>query len=158
MSGALQTADARPARTVLRHRVRYHEVDPQGFMFNSRYLEVADVAMAEFFRNRGFPYLELVSSGTDPSVVRAAIDFRRPARFEDVLVVDVACVRVGNSSFDLATFVSREADGAEIAEMRLTYVNVDAARAASRPIPDDVARILRAGFADLSSGGLEIHQ
>src|SRR5438128_12588907 len=95
----------------LRHRVRYHEVDAQGFMCNSRYLELADVAMTECFRDLGFPYRELVARGTDPPVVKANIEFRRPARFEDVLVASLTCLRVGVSSFDLATFVSREGDG-----------------------------------------------
>jgi acyl-CoA thioester hydrolase len=136
----------------LRHRVRYHEVDAQGFMFNSRYLELADVAMAEFFRDLGFPYRELVARGTDPSVVKANIEFRRPARFEDVLVASVTCLRVGVPSFDLATFVSREGDGVEIADMRLTYVNVDAEQAVARPLIDEVAEALRRATSGSAAG------
>src|SRR5207302_6349185 len=72
------------------HRVRNHEVDTQGFLFNSRYLELADVAMTEFFRELGWPYAKLVEGGTDPSVVSARQTFQSPARFDDVLDVDVA--------------------------------------------------------------------
>lgn len=36
---------------VLHHRVRYHETDAQGFLFNSRFLEIADVALTEFMRS-----------------------------------------------------------------------------------------------------------
>ncbi len=39
---------------VLRHRVRYHEADAQGSLFNSRYLELADDATTEFFRVLGW--------------------------------------------------------------------------------------------------------
>ena len=127
---------------LLRHRVRYHEADAQGFMFNSRYLELADVAMTEFFRGLGFPYLDLLSIGMDPSVVKATVDFKRPARFEDLLDVSVTCTRVGTSSFDLDMYVSR--DGEAITEMFLTYVNVDAQDAKSRAIPATVAIALRA--------------
>lgn len=133
---------------LLQHRVRYHEADAQGFMFNSRYLELADVAMTEFFRALGFPYLELLSLGMDPSVVKATVDFKRPARFEDLLHVSVSCTRVGTSSFDLDTYVSR--DGEPITEMYLTYVNVDAQHARSRAIPATVANALR---ADPVNGG-----
>ncbi|MFD7956114.1 acyl-CoA thioesterase [Streptomyces ardesiacus] len=127
--------------TVYQHRVRYHEADAQGFLFNARYLELADVAMTEFFRALGMPYAELVAVGTDPSVVSATLTFSKPARFEDLLDVTARCTRVGTSSFGLDVHVSRGAD--TIATVQLVYVNVDAATATSRPLPEDVARALR---------------
>ncbi|MFE9445306.1 thioesterase family protein [Streptomyces sp. NPDC006602] len=127
------------------HRVRNHEVDTQGFLFNSRYLELADVAMTEFFRELGWPYAKLVEGGTDPSVVSARQTFQSPARFDDVLDVDVACRRVGTSSFQLDMAVTR--DGTKIAEIELVYVNVDAEAARSRPLPEDIAQGLRDSLA-----------
>jgi acyl-CoA thioester hydrolase len=127
---------------VMTHRVRYHEADGQGFLFNGRYLEIADVAMTEFFRGLGFDYREMVAGGMDPSVVSAALTFRSPARFDDLLDVDVRCTRVGSSSFELETLLSRDAQ--PLAEMRLVYVNVDAATARSRPLPSAIERRLRA--------------
>ena len=126
---------------VYQHRVRSHEVDSQGFLFNSRYLEVADVAMTEFFRTIGWPYPKLVAEGTDPSVVSAILSFRSPAYFDDVLDVEVNCAKVGTSSFQLDVSVTR--DQAELANIELTYVNVDATKARSRPIPEAVAQTLR---------------
>jgi acyl-CoA thioester hydrolase len=125
-------------------------------MFNSRYLELADVAMTEFFRAIGIPYGELLESGADPSVVKAGIDFRRPARFEDELDVAVTCSRVGGASFDLAMAVTR--DDEAIAEIQLTYVNVDAREATSRPLPEGVAQALRDEAVDPAVDALEIHQ
>ena len=126
---------------VMSHRVRYHETDGQGFLFNGRYLEIADVAMTEFFRDLGFDYQEMVAGGMDPSVVTAALTFRSPARFDDVLDVQVTCSRVGTSSFELETLVTR--DEQTVAEMRLVYVNVDPGTARSRPLPAPIALRLR---------------
>jgi acyl-CoA thioester hydrolase len=131
---------------VLSHRVRYHEADAQGFLFNGRYLEIADVAMTEFFRRLGFDYREMVADGMDPSVVSAALTFRSPARFDEVLDVHVRCVQVGNSSFSLETLVTR--DGQALAEMRLVYVNVDPVTARSRALPSPIERRLRESTAD----------
>ena len=142
-------------RGVLVHRVRYHEADAQGFLFNSRYLELADVAMTEFFRALGFPYAHLVSAGADPSVVKASVEFRLPARFDEVLDIAVGCTRVGVASFDLATVVTRGQD--TVAELLLTYVNVEARTATSRPLPEAVASALREEQAD-DVDGLEIDQ
>ena len=61
------------------HRVRYHETDAQSFLFNSRYLEIADVAMTEFFRHLGWSYEKLNADGVDPSVVSAQLQFLAPA-------------------------------------------------------------------------------
>ncbi|MFC8511729.1 acyl-CoA thioesterase [Streptomyces sp. NPDC057257] len=123
------------------HRVRNHEVDTQGFLFNSRYLELADVAMTEFFRDIGWPYEKLVEGGTDPSVVSAQLTFLSPARFDDDLQVTVKCRRVGTSSFQLDMSVRH--DETKIADIELVYANVDAEVARSRPLPDDVAQALR---------------
>ncbi|MDX3640504.1 thioesterase family protein [Streptomyces sp. MB09-02B] len=127
---------------VHQHRVRYHEADAQGFLFNARYLELADVAMTEFFRKLGWPYGELVAAGADPSVVSATLSFRKPARFDDLLNISAHCTRVGVSSFGLEVEVTRGADA--IATVQLVYVNVDAASATSRPLPDRVSAALRA--------------
>lgn len=122
---------------VMTHRVRYHEADAQGFLFNGRYLEIADVAMTEFFRDLGLRYGDMVARGMDPSVVRAELTFSKPARFDELLDVDVTCTRVGTSSFDLRTVVSH--GGIGVAEMNLVYVNVDTVTARSQPIPADMA-------------------
>ncbi|MBI4736341.1 MAG: hypothetical protein HY766_09850 [candidate division NC10 bacterium] len=37
-------------------RVRYSEIDRQGIVYYSRYLEYVDVALSEYFRALGFPY------------------------------------------------------------------------------------------------------
>nr|WP_306631427.1 thioesterase family protein [Arthrobacter ulcerisalmonis] len=126
---------------VYRHKVRNHEVDAQGFLFNSRYLEVADVAMTEFFRSIGWPYPKLIAEGTDPSVVSAVLSFKAPAYFEDDLDVDVKCRKVGTSSFHLDILVSRNESAVAIIE--LVYVNVEPTTAKSRPLPATVAEALR---------------
>jgi acyl-CoA thioester hydrolase len=123
------------------HRVRYHETDAQGYVFNGRYLEFVDVGMVEFVRAVGYPYDDLIAAGADPSVVRAEVDFRKPARFDDLLDLKVACTHVGTSSFRLRTAITRGPEVIAIA--RLVYVNVDPTAEAARPLPEEFARKLR---------------
>lgn len=123
------------------HLVRYHEVDQQGFLFNGRFMEIADVAMAEFFRMLGWTYPEMNALGFDPSVASVTAQFRAPARYDDALDADVRCTRVGTSSFDIATRITR---GDEVvAELQIVYVNVNAAQAASVRVPESIAEALR---------------
>ncbi|MFJ4029938.1 acyl-CoA thioesterase [Paenarthrobacter sp. NPDC089989] len=125
-----------------RIRVRYHETDAQTFLFNSRYLEYADVAMTEFFRSLGWTYPQMLAEGFDPSVVKTSLEFRSPARLDDLVEVQVRCSRVGTSSLTLGFvfFV----DDLNICEVESVYVNVDSSIAASRSIPEAIASKLRA--------------
>lgn len=118
------------------HRVRSFEVDHQGFLFNGRYLEIADAAMTEWFRHLGFDYPAMLALGYDPSVVRMEGDFAAPGRLDDELRVIVTCERVGTSSTALRFDFLRHA--ATLATLRTTYVNVDADEGRSRPIPAEL--------------------
>lgn len=116
------------------HRVRYHEADAQQIVFNSRYLEFCDVACTEYLRLLGWSLDELAAIGVDLVVAKAELQFRAPARFDEVLAVDVSCPRLGTSSLDLAFAITR--DGAAIADAIITYVNVGAS--GSVPLPQAV--------------------
>ena len=130
-------------KPVHRHVVRYHETDAQGIVFNARYLELFDVALTEFFRSLGWPYPELVKMGLDPALVRADIEFLRPAAFDDVLEVRAACTRLGRSSFTLSFSITRGDEG-ELNRANITYVNFDSKTGRSRPIPGDIRDALAA--------------
>lgn len=123
------------------HRVRYHEVDQQGYLFNARYLEIADVALTEFFRHLGWPYSDLMAFGVDPSVVSTEVSYRRPVRFDDEIEVAITVTRVGTSSFVLHNNLSRDTD--LMTTITNTYVNVDAKTDTARALPDAVAEALR---------------
>ena len=123
------------------HRVRVPEVDNQSYVFNSRYLEIADAAFNEYFRAIGFSLADFERIGYDPSVVSLSVDYLAPARLDDLLTVDTRCVRVGTSSVEMS-FVFRR-DEREIANINAVYVNVDTVNDRSQPLPDDLRERLR---------------
>src|SRR5688500_14464966 len=81
---------------VLRHplRVRWAEVDAQGVVFNAHYLLYFDVAITEYMRALG-----CLGFSTATYLVHAAVDYRRPARFDDDLIVGVRIGTLGRTSF-----------------------------------------------------------
>ena len=122
-------------------RVRYSEVDRQEIVYYSRYLEYADVAHTEYFRAAGFEYQELIEQhGFDPSVVKAAIEYNLPARFDEILQVHARVVAIGRTSFRMEFEVTREENGDAMAAVQIVYVNFDKATQASRPVPDSIRR------------------
>ena len=120
-----------------RFRVRYAEVDPQAVVFNSRYLEYADLMVTEYFRDRlahGMP------DGLEFHIARAEIDYLRPIRFDEEIEGRLSVTRIGNSSMEMTIelFGGGAANGDETsrATIRLVQVHVDLGTGQSQRIPD----------------------
>jgi acyl-CoA thioester hydrolase len=121
---------------VHRLRVRFHECDPQGVVFNAHYFAYFDVALTEMWRAAFGSYQSVVDQGTDVVVVEAAAIYRAPARFDEEIEVELAIARLGTTSMTTQTAVRR--DGQLLVEGRLVHVFVDPATMAKQTIPDHV--------------------
>jgi acyl-CoA thioester hydrolase len=121
---------------VHRLRVRFHECDPQGVVFNAHYFTYFDVALTEMWRLAFGSYANVVQRGTDVVVAEAGATFRAPARFDDELDVELGIARLGTTSMTMATAVRR--DGQLLVEGRLVHVFIDTATMGKQPIPDYV--------------------
>jgi acyl-CoA thioester hydrolase len=121
---------------VHRLRVRFHECDPQGVVFNAHYFAYFDVALTEMWRAAFGSYQSVVDQGTDVVVVEAAATYRAPARFDEEIEVELAIARLGTTSMTTHTAVRR--DGQLLVEGRLVHVFVDPATMAKQTIPDHV--------------------
>ncbi len=118
-------------------RVRWAEVDRQGVVFNGHYLTYFDVGVTEYWRAIGYPYPDVLTRhGTDLYMVKAGIEFRAPAVYDDVLDV---CVRVGRLGRSSLRFLPEIHRGAElVASGELVYVNVEPATRRPAPLPEPV--------------------
>jgi acyl-CoA thioester hydrolase len=120
-------------------RVRWAEVDAQQVVFNGHYLMYADVCCTEYFRAAG------VAQWTGPAapgaggpdevldyyVVRATLDYRASARYDDLLTLRGRISRLGNSSFTFECRIERE--GTWLCTAEVTSVNAHGG--VSRPLP-----------------------
>ena len=131
-------------------RVRYGECDAQQVVFNARYGDYVDVAATEFYRAVFGSYQNLLEQNLDSQVVRMTIDWSAPARFDDVLQLQVRTLRLGNSSFALEVDIHRQADQAAIARAEVTYVMVDAQTFTKAAIPDAIRAQLERGAPDVT--------
>ena len=121
-------------------RVRWAEVDAQGVVFNGHYLLYTDICCTEYFRAAGIPQWssgELHGPGgpnpeaLDYYVVRASVEYRAPARFDDLLTLRGRMARLGNSSFTFECRMERGDQHLCTAET----VSVNAHAGVSRPLP-----------------------
>ena len=83
-------------------RVRWQECDAQGIAFNGSYLGWLEVAQAEYFRNLGFSIYRIAAAGYfDSAVVKATIEYKAPARVDQMLELRARVTRIGNTSLTL---------------------------------------------------------
>ncbi len=130
-----------PFRLLL--RVRYNECDLQGIVFNARWGDYADIASGEYLRAL-LGSVDPAVTGADWRLVKQTTEWRAPARYDDVLDVRVRTLRVGTTSFVLATEYRRHADGAHLAGTETTCVMVDPS-GQKRPIADAMRATLERG-------------
>jgi acyl-CoA thioester hydrolase len=126
-------------------RVRYQDCDAQHVVFNSRYSEYADLVSFEFMR-AALPRPTDGFDGTfELQTVRQVIEWRSPARFDDVLEISAWASRIGTTSFTLSTEMRRAGEAAVLATSETVYVHVDPKTFTKRPIAPEMRAALDAG-------------
>ncbi len=123
-------------------RVRFAECDPQGIVFNSRYLEYFDVAMTEIWREAIGPYEEATAANdVDLVVAAAAIRYRDSLRFDDEFELRASVAAIGTTSMTTAIEVVREATVVAEGELRHVFVGRGGGE------PTSIPAAVRAAFA-----------
>jgi acyl-CoA thioester hydrolase len=134
----------RPFRYYL--RVRYIECDAQKVVFNSRYGEYVDVSINEFLRATGV-LPEFVDGHLDFQLVKQTIEWKAPARFDQVLELSIAVTRLGTTSFTVRTDFRLAGDDRVIVTIETVYVLVDGRTLTKLPLPDPLRAALDQGAA-----------
>lgn len=123
-------------------RVYYEDTDAGGVVYHGRYLGFFERGRTEFFRERGLSVQQLHDEGIIFPVVRMEIDFRCPARLDDLVRVESSIVASGNTSFTMQQRLLRVPDDKLLVEGRVTLVCVNREMKPKRlpPAVRDMAR------------------
>ena len=111
-------------------------------MYYANYLKFAERARTEWLRALGFEQTELAHAHGVVFVVRSiAIEYLKPARFNDGLQVSVELIKVGAGQIDLVQRVLRNDDLIATATVKIACVGL----ATMRPvrIPASLATRIR---------------
>ncbi len=128
-----------------RFRVRYAEIDGQKVVFNSRYLEYADVAATEFWEWTGIAEaLGKVWTETEFHVRRSEVDYLKPFVWGDSVVASVRIERIGGSSLTQRYELAHADTGDLHAVITMVIVNVHLPTGRPVPIADPVRAFLAA--------------
>jgi acyl-CoA thioester hydrolase len=129
-----------PARIRIRRRIEWMDTDAAGIYHWSTVIRLAEAAEAELHTALD---IAATTFGVTPRV-SAGFDFRRPLRFNDEVIVDLAVESVGRSSVRYRLTLT-DAEDRPAAEGRITACFIDPASGQASPWPDPVRRALVAG-------------
>jgi acyl-CoA thioester hydrolase len=75
-------------------RVRYQETDAMGVLHHANYFTYFEMGRTELLRIHGKSYRELEDEGTLMVIVKIGCNYKRPARYDDVLRLRTKTERV----------------------------------------------------------------
>ncbi|EDN75073.1 Acyl-CoA thioesterase YbgC [Mannheimia haemolytica] len=125
-------------------RVYYEDTDAGGVVYHSNYLNFFERARTEFLRQQHFSQQELFSQSLAFVVKRIEIDYKLPARLDDLLNVETTL-----SELKKATLIFKQRlwkDGDCLSEANVTVACVDLIKMKPVAIPDDIRQALQKSY------------
>ncbi|WP_246504047.1 YbgC/FadM family acyl-CoA thioesterase [Plastoroseomonas arctica] len=125
-------------------RVYFEDTDAGGMAYHASHLRWAERARTESLRDAGHPHQGMIDGHNALLVVRRVeVEYWRPARLDDSLVVETRIRRVTPVQLVLDQRVLR--DGERLAALVVGLVCVDRDKLSPRPIPEPWRTLFRQG-------------
>ncbi len=93
---------------VYSRKVHYHETDQMGVVHHANYPKWMEEARVAFLDERGLSYRVMEEAGVLSPVVSLSIEYKRPARFDDLMEVRLSVSRYTGVRLEVSyTFFNR---------------------------------------------------
>lgn len=122
-------------------RVYYEDTDAGGVVYHANYLNFFERARTEFLRQYHFSQQELFAQSLAFVVKKIEIDYKSPARLDDLLNVETTL-----SECKKATLIFEQTlwkDDVCLSKARVTVASVDLVKMKPVAIPDDIRQALQ---------------
>lgn len=117
-------------------RIYYQDTDAGGIVYHSNYLNYAERARSEFLRDIGVPVTDLLTRDVAFVIKQATLDFKAPARLDDLLTVRTHIGEIKNASMIMNQSIYR--GDTELVRVTLQVVFVNPKTMAPIRIPTDL--------------------
>ncbi|QFU23173.1 tol-pal system-associated acyl-CoA thioesterase [Shewanella eurypsychrophilus] len=124
--------------------VYYEDTDAGGIVYHSNYLNFFERARTEWLKAIGVKQTELLADDIVFVVKKAELDFCRPAKFEQELIVESAVIEMKKVSL---VFKQRLIDeqGVTYCEGKILVACISLSRMRPRAIPQNIVQELNGG-------------
>jgi acyl-CoA thioester hydrolase len=108
-------------------RVYYEDTDAGGVVYHTSYIRFLERARTEWLRNRGYSQARLIEEmGLLFSVVSLEVQYRLPARLDDLLLVRSSAQDGGGASVRFEQVIYRGTEGQELVRGKVVVACLDA--------------------------------
>jgi len=121
-------------------RVRYAETDQMGIVHHSNYIVWFEAARSDYCRTIDMPYTEWEANDVLLVVAEVSLRYKRPAFFDDLLLICVRVAEVRSRSVRFAYEVIRKLDSELLATGETLHVVTDNSRRI-RSLPPDFVKL-----------------
>lgn len=138
------------------HRVTYAECTLGNHIYYARYLDLLEAARGEFFRSLGASALKYQEQDAVFPVIECRLRYRSPARYDDVLAIEVWPIAIEKIRLSFAYAISNQA-GKPILDAETFHVCAGLDEKPKR-LPEELASMLkpylRSGDAPVQSASI----
>lgn len=120
-------------------QIMFFDTDCAGVVHNIAYLRFIEVCRTLLAEQLGMGLVGMADRGVFPVVVRTEIDYKRPAKLGDKLVVEGRLDSIDRMRFWISFDVKRPADGVLIAQSRQMLCVIEMPKGRPVPLPADWA-------------------
>lgn len=128
------------------HRVRYRECDPMGVVYHTHFVDYFEAARTEALREMGLAYRALEERGVMMPVVDLGVQFKRPAHYDDELVIRAMFSEMPTTTITITYEVRRRDEETVLVTGHVTLCFVDAERRRPVRVPADVRELFEAAL------------
>lgn len=136
------TASDAASFNVTSYRVIYGDTDQMGVVYYANYLRWFERGRCEFLRQLGVPYGEIEARGIHFPVVEANCRYAKPARYDDLVLIETSLDSVSRATLIFSYCILREGEDMPLASGSTKHACIDGAGKVLR-IPADLERMLK---------------
>lgn len=122
-------------------RVYYEDTDCGGIVYYANYLKYFERARTEYFRERGVEIAAYAATGVLFVVAHVEIDYRLPARYNDLLEIETEVVDFSRATLTFAHTIRRHGTEEIVVEGWARLVCIDET-GRPRRLPEELTQIL----------------
>ena len=143
------------SEVILQRRVEFHDTDQAGIIHFSNYFKYMDTAVAEFFRALGLPgpltkyWGGIAEDEFDWPYVGTSCQFKKPAKFDDLLQIHISVKRIGNKSMTFEIALQKESEELARGEILAVCCKTAGGHPRSHEIPSEIRERIAVAAAHL---------
>ncbi len=122
-------------------RVIFAETDAMRIVYYANYLKYFEIGRAEFFRQFDAPFTHYIDKGLYLAVTETAARYHRPARYDDMLVIETSLTRLGRATLDMGYRITLRDAGDLVSTGMTGHAILDESGRVRRFDPDFIRRL-----------------